>query len=124
MPNGRYANKLRDGHRTNIEATVEQWLMSQGVEYLFEEHIGRFAVDFLLPTLGLAIDCDGAYWHTNRPAQADRDRRKAAAVTAAGYQFVRLPEATIHDKSFVAQLAPLIAARMRSSGNSGPGSER
>lgn len=101
-------HKRRSGYRTNIEAIVERWLIAHGVAYLFEQRVGRFFADFLIPACSLVIDCDGEYWHRSAAQQA-RDARKDQVLRAGGYHVLRLPEATIHDGSFADPLGAALS---------------
>lgn len=62
-----------------------------------------FAVDFLIPSLRLVIECDGSYWHT-LPGMAERDHRKNGALSEAGYRILRLAESDIKSAAFVSIL--------------------
>jgi very-short-patch-repair endonuclease len=50
---------------------------------------GRFYyLDFAVPKLMLAIECDGAAWHSTRGQQV-RDKRRQTEIEAMGWRFVR-----------------------------------
>ncbi len=51
----------------------------------------RGAVDILIPSLRVVVEYDGVFWHGDR-ASATRERRKAKAIQAAGYQLLRVRE--------------------------------
>jgi very-short-patch-repair endonuclease len=54
---------VRNDKRTGIEMSIEAALISRGLEYESQVRFGRFVVDFYIPSLQLAIECDGCYWH-------------------------------------------------------------
>src|SRR5260221_505562 len=49
--------------RTSIEVIIASLLTSLEVEYEDQKHIGRYSVDFYIPSKNLVIECDGTYWH-------------------------------------------------------------
>jgi len=54
------------------------------------EAAGRtWDVDIAIPSLQLIVEFDGSYWHRSKQAM---DRRKAAALTSAGWRVVRVRE--------------------------------
>lgn len=79
------------GHKYAQEAVVANW---------------RYSVDFLLPALDLIIEVDGSYWHSRTK---DRDARKDAHMSAAGYQVIRLP-----DDPFYGDVTDLMVEAVRS----------
>ena len=68
--------------------------------------IGRYRVDFALPTTQIAIEVDGDYWHGVGPLTAaqlkykERDRRKHIALVKAGWAVVRIKEQSIGKNGF------------------------
>lgn len=46
-----------------------------GLTYIWENRVGRYWVDFYLPSLNTVIECDEPYWHV-----AEKDRRKDTYV--------------------------------------------
>lgn len=93
MP-GYIGRKIREGRRTDIEAAVERVLLDLGIIYLFEHKVGRYVVDFALPSLGVALECDG--WHHTTPKGKQHDAKKDAALTSEGWQVVRISGDEIH----------------------------
>lgn len=75
--------------RTNIERIVESVLQALGVEYEPQKHVGRWVVDFFIPSKALCIECDGDYWHS-LPSAQERDARKDAYLQQKGYTVLRL----------------------------------
>lgn len=74
-PHGTFADKLQRGHRTSIEAIMEQVLQNLGIEYKWEKKLGKYWLDFFLPTYNIGIECDEPYWH-----DSERDARKDAYI--------------------------------------------
>ncbi len=85
---GYIRKKRATGHRTDIEALAEAVLQQRAIPYLFEHQVGRYSIDFALPTLGIGLECDG--WHHTRPEQRERDQRRDAYLTRHGWRMVRI----------------------------------
>jgi very-short-patch-repair endonuclease/predicted nucleic acid-binding Zn ribbon protein len=79
---------------TSIEKTVRTYLELNEVGYVQSAQVGRYEVDFVLPTFMVAVECDGSYWHASERVQA-RDAKKDALLKARGFVVVRLAEAEI-----------------------------
>jgi len=75
---------------TSIEIIVEQLLQALDIPYESQWAMGRYIVDFYIPSKRLVIECDGEYWHSKPEAQA-RDARKDAYLQQKGYTILRLP---------------------------------
>lgn len=82
-------------NRTDIELIVEATLQELGIEYKSQKQIGRWRVDFYVPSENLVIECDGDYWHSI-PEVQERDSRKDAYLTQQGYNILRLLGSQIH----------------------------
>lgn len=54
-----------------------------------------YELDIVLPG-ARCIECDGAYWH-GQPSRALLDAHKDAALAAAGWRVLRLPESLLRD---------------------------
>ena len=54
---------------------------------------GGIVLDFYLPTLGLGINVQGAYWHYGRHGQIAIDLHQRGAAEAAGIHIVFIDEA-------------------------------
>lgn len=76
---------------TSIEKKVRLYLEGNGVHIVQSAQVGRWEVDFLLPTYAVAVECDGDYWHASPKVKA-RDARKDAFLRSKGYLVLRLPE--------------------------------
>jgi len=81
--------------KTDIEVIVESLLQALGVEYESQKHIGRWVVDFYVPSKSLVVECDGEFWHS-KPEVQERDARKDSDLTRQGYDVLRLPGSQIY----------------------------
>lgn len=84
---GMAANKRYS--RTDIEQIVESVLQAMGIEYVPQKHIGRWVVDFFIPSKSLCLECDGDYWHS-LPDVQERDARKDVYLQQKGYTVLRI----------------------------------
>lgn len=81
--------KLR---RTKPELAFKRWLDCVGAEYKEQHPIPKVGVaDFYIPAANLAIEVDGAWWHS-MPQNASNDRRKNAAYVRQGINAERIPD--------------------------------
>lgn len=95
--------------RTSIEVIVASLLTSLEIEYEEQERIGRYLVDFYVPTKNLVIECDGTYWHGERKAGAkEKDARKDAFLLSRGYSVFRIPETDIKNGNFSSLIEALL----------------
>ena len=76
---------------TSIEKIMRQALEVAGIDYKQEVKIGPYYLDFLLPDMGIVIECDGVYWH-NVPGVREKDRRKDKFLESRGYKVYRFEE--------------------------------
>jgi very-short-patch-repair endonuclease len=74
--------------------------------------LGGYEVDFLWPQQRLVVEVDGFRFHSSR-ASFERDRRRDAALAAAGYTVIRVTWRQIVDapEAVAARLASALAAR-------------
>lgn len=79
---------------TQLEARVRIALEAQGVGFHQEYPFGRWSIDFAIPKHKVAIEADGAFWHTILSA---RDARRDAAMAAGGWKVVRLAETDVYN---------------------------
>ena len=70
---------------------MRQALEVAGIDYKQEVKIGPYYLDFLLPDMGIVIECDGVYWH-NVPGVREKDRRKDKFLESRGYKVYRFEE--------------------------------
>jgi hypothetical protein len=96
---------------TKIERIIQQYLKSKGVQYekhkLFLLSDSCHRVDLYIPTLKLAIECDGSYWHS-LPNVISRDLRVNDELSKQ-CDLIRLDEAEIRSGEFADMLAPIIS---------------
>ena len=79
------------GHETGIERAMRMALTDAGIAFAPQYHIGRYWVDFAIPSHHLAVEVDGAYWH-----DAERDAVRDSNLTAMGWSVVRFSEAQVN----------------------------
>lgn len=74
--------------------------------------VGRFEVDFLWRSRGVAVEVDGFAFHSSR-ARFEADRRRDVELAAEGIHVVRLSwrQITRSPESVIAQLAGILARR-------------
>lgn len=84
---------MREGIRTDIEAMTEAVLIDLGIAYLFDHKVSRWVVDFALPELGIALECDG-WHHTTIKGQA-RDIERDAALRELGWEPIHVADLSI-----------------------------
>ena len=93
-----------DGRESSIEKKVYDYLLLKGI--LFERQYvvnGKFVIDAYIPSLNLAIEADGSYWHS-LPANMKRDKSKNAYLKAINMDLVRLTEEEIKNNKFIQKL--------------------
>ncbi|AND39586.1 endonuclease domain-containing protein [Cytobacillus oceanisediminis] len=71
-----------------IERILYDALVSQGYVVRTQVPCGRYSIDLAIPTLKLAIECDGKAFHSS-PAQKAHDRRKNAFLRKNGWHVLR-----------------------------------
>jgi very-short-patch-repair endonuclease len=82
------------GYRTDIERLAESALQTLGVAYVFEHRIGRYHIDFALPMLNIALECDGWRHRTERVRKSDAHRD--ALLQEQGWIVVRIPDTALY----------------------------
>jgi hypothetical protein len=91
----RYAKSRSEIHLRHELA----WVFSEALEGKgFPMESGKLRkADIVIPALGLALEYDGAYFHSEelRPGRTDSDRRKTEAMRSAGYHVIRIREAPL-----------------------------
>lgn len=85
---------------TGLEARVRVALECIGVGFTQEYPFQRWSIDFAIPKHKVAIEADGDYWHK---VSADRDAKRDARMTAAGWTVVRLAECDVMRASDVGE---------------------
>ena len=64
----------KKGYQTDVEKTIEDWLIEQQVQYEKQKRIGRIYADFYLPITNEILEGDGAFWHSNQKKDIERDK--------------------------------------------------
>jgi len=78
-----------------LEARAREALGSLRIEFVQEAKVGRYSVDFLLPTMRIALEVDGAYWHRI----PEKDARKDAFLVKHGWRVLRIKESELSENS-------------------------
>lgn len=62
------------GYITDHERAMKQWLDLHNLEYEQQKPIGRYIVDFYVPSSNTIYEADGAFWHQNQDKDITRDK--------------------------------------------------
>lgn len=87
---GSFGKKRASGYHTDIEILAESALKALGIPYIFEHKVGRYSVDFALPTLGIALECDG--WQHLTEKGREHDKRRDADLSRDGWTMIHVPD--------------------------------
>ena len=79
---------------TSIEITMAKELKAQGIDFEQEYPIDGFRIDFALPEIKLAVECDGDYWHS-LPGIKEKDKRRDKVLSKLGWTTLRFTETEI-----------------------------
>lgn len=79
---------------TRIEVLVQKVLDARAIEYRAQSQVGRYFIDFLVPSQHICLECDGDYWH-QLPEVIAADARRDKWLREAGYRVVRMSETSI-----------------------------
>jgi very-short-patch-repair endonuclease len=90
--NARMAKHRKGGRKTSIEARMALLLDKLGINYVFQYPILRYDVDFAIPELKIAIECDGEYWHQDKK----RDKERQSKIEKEGWFVLRYSETKIN----------------------------
>jgi very-short-patch-repair endonuclease len=82
------ALKMR-ANPTEAETIFKERLEQSGVEFLNQAIIGRYIVDFVLPTGMLIVELDGT--HHSHPTKVAYDQRRTAFLEGLGFTVQRIP---------------------------------
>lgn len=85
---------------TQIEATVISALNDLGIWYRVHAKVDGYVADILIQP-DLVVECDGAWFHDQRP---DTDEVRDQRLADFGFRTLRLAEAEIKDGSFTVRL--------------------
>tara|TARA_Y100000310_G_C20648224_1_gene797865 strand:- start:85 stop:1953 length:1869 start_codon:yes stop_codon:yes gene_type:complete len=89
--------------RTGIEATVESWIKSLGIDYEFNSFVSGVRPDFVIPSAMVAIECDGLYWHSELKRDKNYHINKRDTLEKAGYRHLAFRKDEIISKPEVCQ---------------------
>jgi hypothetical protein len=99
--------------RSELERRFLVLCADHGIERpLVNTTVAGFVVDFVWPEQRLVVETDGHAWHSRTDLAAERDRRRDAALTLAGYRTQRFTWRQVVDEPalVVAVLRSLLAA--------------
>lgn len=80
---------------TSIERTFAVALRNAQIEVVPQFPHGQYSVDFAIPDLKIAIECDGDYWHS-LPKSIKHDRMRDNYFYRNGWQTIRFSETEIN----------------------------
>jgi len=83
------ASVWKNGKVSRPEREFFDALERQGVIVIRQHRVGRYTIDGFVPEWNLAIEVDGAYWHS-LPRMVERDRRKTAYLAKRGLRVTRI----------------------------------
>jgi len=83
------------GFMSSIERKMKDLLDRAEIPYEAQYPVLQFFVDFALPSLKIAIECDGDYWHKQQPK---RDQRRQRMIEGQGWTVVRFSEREINER--------------------------
>lgn len=75
----------KKGFETYIEKKMRLALESARISFENQFKIGRFWVDFAIPSYQIAIEVDGEYWHKDK----EKDARRDAVINSHGWLVLR-----------------------------------
>ncbi len=81
------------GFMSSLEKKMKIILDKLGVEYVPQYPIKNYFVDFAIPSLRIAIEVDGAYWHQNKKKDTKRQRE----IEKEGWHVLRYSEKQINE---------------------------
>lgn len=94
-----------NGKPSRVEsASIAEWLSRHpGVTHETQKRVSRWSIDLALTDRMVAVEIDGAYWHS-LPEMVEKDNRKDAYLKSRGWRVVRI---TVNRES-PAEVADLI----------------
>jgi very-short-patch-repair endonuclease len=107
--NSTISKKRSSGRRTDIEKIVESFLIQNSIIYCFEHQIGLYSIDFAIPSMMIAIECDGDYWHS-LPKRKRSDSKRDLFLKDSGWTVIRLPGKQIVSGEFRDTLLSVLLA--------------
>lgn len=95
---------------TSLEKSIKSGLETLHLLYLQEFPVGNgasnYSVDFYLPSLKIALEADGVYWHKDR---AEHDSKRDSYLLTRGIKTIRITDGDVNGEKF---LAAMIAKRI------------
>lgn len=93
-----------------LENAMKRLLESLGIDFTYQAIIGRYRVDFLVPSRAVIIETDGQQ-HQDEKAKT-YDMLRDAWLSAQGYKVVRFPSRVVFDnpQAVKHQLASLLVS--------------
>ncbi len=82
----------KKGHRTWIERRMAGALRDMGLVIEEQFRIGKCFVDICIPSLHIAIECDGEYWHKDKT----KDWKRQVTIEKRGWQVLRFTGSEIN----------------------------
>lgn len=77
---------------TSIEKKTREALEKNKIDFIQENKIGRYSIDFFLPKYNLCLEVDGSYWHRDPTKDIKRD----SFLTKKGFHVLRIGEIEIN----------------------------
>ena len=95
----------RSNSNTSIEIFIENLLISHGIDY--EKHNRKILsgreLDFCVPTLNIAIECNGCYWHSDKYKAVNYHKEKFEACKIQGIQLLTVWEDWVANKPAITE---------------------
>ena len=87
---------------TSLERTIRIALDALSINYQQEYPINAYCIDFFLPDIAVALECDGTFWH-EIPGVGDKDRRRDAELKKQGITTIRIRDSELikHDPASI-----------------------
>lgn len=84
---------------TSLEQKMYQLLLGMRLPFIqkAQSQIGPYVVDFSIPALRIAIECDGDQWHSTPEARA-HDQKRDMDLAKVGWTTVRFSERELKEK--------------------------
>lgn len=97
---GSFGKKRQSGYHTDIETMTENALVALGIPFIFEHKVGRYSIDFALPTYGIALECDG--WQHMTVKGREHDRVRDQDLTNKGWKVIHMTDKAIRTDAYSA----------------------
>ena len=84
---------------TSLEQKMYQILLGMRLPFIqkAQSQIGPYIVDFSIPALRIAIECDGDQWHSTQEARA-HDQKRDMDLAKVGWTTIRFSERELQEK--------------------------